>query len=66
MLNYHLSQKFKLLGRGKFNQYFNISPHLLVGSNSLLIDETQHVKYLIEMRDKWQNQGSKAYALIPY
>jgi hypothetical protein len=38
-----------------------------VGSNSLLIDETQYVKYLIEMGE-WRSQdlNSRPLTLIPY
>jgi hypothetical protein len=52
-LNYHLSQKFKLIGRGKFNHLINtlIVP-LTCELKPLLIDEVQYVEYLIEIGGK--------------
>ena len=45
LLNYRLSQKFKLLGYGKFKHLTNTSNTLSrVGQNYLLIDESQHME----------------------
>jgi hypothetical protein len=45
-----MSQKFKLIGRSKFNHLINtLTPPSCVGSDFLLIVETQHVEYIIEI-----------------
>jgi hypothetical protein len=50
---YHLFQKLKLIRIGKFNHLINNLTFLSrVGSNSILIGDVQHIKYLIKMRDK--------------
>ena len=48
MLNYQLSQKLKLIGRGKFNDLIiSLTLPSCVGSNFLLIGKAQHVGHLI-------------------
>jgi hypothetical protein len=50
----HLSQKLKLIGRGKFNHLFNnLTLSLTCGLKlPFLIGEAQHMEYLIEIRDE--------------
>jgi hypothetical protein len=58
--NYHLSQNFKLIENYKFNYVINILTFffLLVNSNSLLISDTEHIKYSIKMKSKLREQSS--------
>jgi hypothetical protein len=57
LLNHNLSQKLKLIGKGKFNHLIN-TPTLTSTS------EAQHVKYLIEMESKLLNQDSNSRPLL--
>ena len=48
MLSHHFFQKFKLIGRSKFNHLIiSLTLPSCMGLNYLLTDEAQHVKYLI-------------------
>jgi len=57
LLNHHLSQKLKLIGKCKFNHLIN-TPTLTSTS------EAQHFEYLIEMESKLLNQNSNARPLL--
>jgi hypothetical protein len=64
MLNHHLSQKFKLIGRGKFNQLINTLT--VLAPKHLVLAHSSYVLSLVYFLCIWGRFVLFIYILITY